>query len=89
MSDYSPEFWKGVEKHWRSPKEREQLAEAMRRKDATLDESVRSSQEVHADTSRSLQGKMAESLEGKMHKFWRSGDISGGARKHLLLPSRS
>lgn len=89
MSDYSSEFHKAVEKNWHSPREREKLGEAMRRKDARLDEMVRSSETVKTDTSRSLQQRMAESLEERLHPYWRKGEISGGARRHLLLPSHS
>lgn len=87
--DYSPEFWKGVQKNWRTPREREQLGEAMRRKDAMLDQRERESRQTQEDQHRDIREHMAEGLEEKLHPFWKKGEIRGGPSKHLLLLSRS
>lgn len=84
MTNQSPEFRKAVAKNWRTPRDREKLAETMRRKDAWLDQQVRGSELQRRDTDRRLKDEMAARLEPTLFHYRRKGQITGGARRIQL-----
>lgn len=88
-SAHSSEFLKAVEKNWRTPRERERLAEEMRRNGAVLDRKVLAGEEYKRTEDRRIAEEMGENLEATVHDFRRSGQITGGARKHLSTSLRS
>ena len=85
----SSEVIKGLQRHFRSPKEREEFARRKRKNDHILDKVEAKNDESHRNFDRQHQDKIAHGLEKEVHRLRKKGEIEGGSRKYVFSLSNS